>query len=106
MGSLGLYLCCTKTGKQAHKLELENGQEMKTNGPVLCVEDLRLAGIGGCRSQPVHAKMAEKRRQQWRENEANGGEWGGRRKEQAGGKKGLGGGGREGALNCTGGFGA
>ena len=30
-------------GKQAQKLEFGNGQEMKTNGPVLCVEDLRLA---------------------------------------------------------------
>ena len=29
--------------EQVQKLELENGQEMKTNGPVVCVEDLRLA---------------------------------------------------------------
>ena len=64
-------------------------QEMTTDGFVLCVGDLiGLQRIDGCRSQPVQARtkqarMVEKRKQQWRESEAN--RWG---KEQAGGEGG------------------
>ena len=49
---------------------------MKTNGPVICVEDLRLAEH---RRLPLSASAGKKqkqewRQQQWRESEANG--WG------------------------------
>ena len=40
------------------RLEFENGQEMKTNGPVLCVEDLRLAAH---RRLPLPASASKKK---------------------------------------------
>ena len=59
---------------------------MKTCGPVLCVEDLRLAAhqrlpLSASASKKKEARMAEKTEATWRESEANG--WG---KEQAGGE--------------------
>ena len=65
---------------------------MKTHGPVLFVEALRLAAhrrLPLSASAMKKARMAEKRIQQWRESDANG--WGKERGEGGGGASGGGG---------------
>ena len=50
------------------KLEFENGQEMKTNGPVLCVEDL---GLAEHRRLPLSASASKNNKQEWRKSGSN-----------------------------------
>ena len=88
-------------GKQAEKLEFENGQEMNTNGPVLCVEDLRLAAhrrlplsAGASKNKNKHggkveATMEKKTKRMGGGRNRRAGKGGGRRGRENGRKGGL-----------------